>query len=163
MPGETSVNKIPFPLDADAPDGPTQIKALADLLDTLKWGSRNLKPVAGVKAAGGNLALTTSYQDVPETTLEITPAVASILKVIAIFNFQSIVSTEEALGTVRVDAVDQSQPALAEGSGTFAQVYAIPLTAAAHTIKLRAKVGAEGHTGECNGFGTQFLYELIAS
>lgn len=35
MPSKTSIYELPYPLDADAPDGPTQIKALTDRVETV--------------------------------------------------------------------------------------------------------------------------------
>lgn len=174
MPGETSVNKIPYPKDADAPDGPTQIKALAELLDTLKWGSRNLKPTAGIIAGNEDLTLTTSYQDVPGAKLEYTPPVAVNLHILTVFDFLAESTTPEhepggepgeAFGSVKLDSAAEQTP-LAKfdidglGRATVSQVHSLALTAAAHTIKLRAKKG--GGNAVCGGTSTRAFYIVTA-
>lgn len=167
---ETPVNKLPYPVDADIPNGPAQIKALADALDALKWGSRNLKPTAGVVQASESLSLSGAYQDVPGTSLEITPAVASILKVTAVFEFRAGEVTAEYAGTMRLDAADQTPLALlgvsnvSPSKATVVQVYSLALTAALHTIKMRARRSSGASGGTLGGEGsTRYLYELIAS
>lgn len=177
MPSTTPVNAIPYPLDADAPDGAAQIKATATLLDTLKWGSRNLKPSVGVKAASEGLILTTSYQDVPTTAghLEITPAVTSLLLVVASFSFFNVSGVKTIIGgqgTIKVDS-EAEQSALAEYTGAAtinqpkpaSQVYAVSLSAAKHTIKLRARRNSATAEEECTllAANTRFIYALFAS
>jgi hypothetical protein len=49
---ETPFNKIPYPEDTDAPDGPTQIKALAERLDFLQAVSRGSVKANGEKLSG---------------------------------------------------------------------------------------------------------------
>lgn len=161
----TAVNSIPYPEDSDPPAGPQQIQELADLLDTLKWGSRNLKPTAGIVAASEDLTLTTSYQDVPGATLEITPAVASKLLVTAVFAFSES-SSGGASGTVNFNGEDQAIEARANAdvssaSDTRAQVYSLDLAVEKNTIKLRAKyLGAKG---KALAGSTRFLYQLVAA
>lgn len=137
--------------------------------------SRKAKLTAGIVGASGNLTLTNSYQDVPGATIDITPDVASVLKVTAVFGLQASVgagdSRAESLGTINVDGVDESRVARAkldttasssdELKITAAQVYFVALTAARHTIKMRAKFEVGG--GTCGVADTAFLYELIAS
>lgn len=169
MPGETPINKIPYALDADAPDYPTQGKATAELLDTLKWGSRNLKPTVGVKQAEKDLTLTGSYQDITMVggNLEITPVVASVLLVIPTFDFNVAGVGAHGNGTVRLDAADQARTAeWGNGGGTdswqsktVSQNYALSLEPGAHTIKMRAK----GSGGSLIAANTSFLYLLLAS
>lgn len=132
-----------------------------------KITSQKMKPTVGVKASSGDLTLTTSYQDVPGAALSITPVVASTLKVTAIFEFgPEGGASGEMLGTLRLDAEDQSRVARGGAAsigekGTYSQIYALALTAAPHTIKMRAKrVGA---SGACLAAGTAFLFELVAS
>lgn len=174
MPGETSVNKIPYPIDADAPDGPTQIKALAELLDTLKWGSRNLKPTVGVKAASSPLVLGESFADISGAKWEVTPNVASVAVIVAVWQAQITVGGSATVqGTVRLDATDQTRVAstelLASESITqgptlamMTQIYVLALTAEAHTVKLRAKKLA-GSAASQVGTDSAFLYALLAS
>lgn len=142
-----------------------------------KLGSPKLAPTVGSAAATENLTLTTSYQDVPGGKLEITPTAAGKLLVVTVFTFavESGVPVESvtALGTLKLDS-ESEQAALAElifGSeeevqeemtATATQVYALTLTAAAHTIKMRAKRGASG-TGLCKATSSRMLYALFAS
>lgn len=175
--GETTVNILPYPVDGDAPDGPAQIKALAEALDVLKWGSRNLKPTIGkVNGSGSVITLTASYADITNAKLEITPAVASTLLMICTFDLSvhanNSATTAQAAGTINVDGADTSSPLadlqeLAPATsvvigGTVSQTYAVALTAAAHTIKLRAKK-VSGNEAACNPGNSGFLYALFAS
>lgn len=166
----TTVNAIPYPEDTDAPDGPAQIKALAELLDTLKWGSRNLAPTVGMVNASGGLLLTESAVDVPGAVLEITPAVASKLLVVSSFRLMAR-NSGGASGSIWLDGVKSSKECGVSLTGTTtgaASSVSVPLyevltlTAAKHTIKLRAQ--KEG-TVECTltASGTGFLYVLVAS
>jgi hypothetical protein len=163
VPGETSVNKIPFPLDADAPDGPTQIKALAELLDTLKWGSRNLKPTAGMLGPEiAPLELTGSYGDLPGITQEVTPAVASNIFVVGLFSMMELTAGGGiAEGTLKLDATDQLGPtAFGTVLNTYtASAWILSLSAEKHTIKLRAKRSG-GSGGKAIG---RMLYAYFAS
>lgn len=172
---ETAVNKLPYPEVADSPNGAAQIKALADALDVLKWGSRNLKPTMGVVQATSNLTLTESYADVAGGVLEITPAVASLLKITTIFRFTGVGeagSGVSMVGTVKLDAAAEEARVAAsnahsggaESQATVSQVHLLSLTAAKHTIKLRAKkFGGGGTTGLLVAADTCFMYELVAS
>jgi hypothetical protein len=137
--------------------------------------SRKSKLSVGVvSASGSDLTLTTSYQDVPGASLEITPAVASVLLVHAVFDLGFIAGASavfEAVGTMKVDS-DAEQARLAvltvrlvtteSQRASVAQTYAIPLTAAKHTLKLRAKRGAE-NGAVCYTANTSFSYLLLAS
>lgn len=138
--------------------------------------SRKAKLTAGIEPATGNLTLTGAFQDVPGASLAITPAVASLLLVTAVFDLEVHSEGPQvyAVGGLNVDGEDEEETAvtgiLPPGNNiiirqTVSQVYAIPLTAAAHTIKLRAKregsVAASNNT--CIEDNTRFLYELIAS
>lgn len=188
--GETTVNKLPWPEDGDAPDGPVQVKALADALDVLKWGPRNLKPDAGVKtsATEAGQTITESYADVTGfSTLTITPAVTSLLLVTAVFDFQveqtgsSVGSafTFDVQGTVRLDSSDQTPVARLLGAvgmnaagdyrerATVTQVYALALTAAEHTVKPRVKrgelIGGGSKSAVVFPSNTKLLYQLFAS
>lgn len=165
---ETAVNKLPKPEDTDAPDGPTQIGLLADTLDVLKWGSRNLKPTAGiVYGTGGSVFMLTSMTDVPGAVLEITPAVESKLLVTAVFDFATG-ATNKCEGTVRLAATDQTPRAVMEdavssgGRGTCAQNYVLTLPAATKsTIKLRCISGSTGAV--ITPQNCSMLYQMIAA
>lgn len=175
---KSAIYEFPSPEDAESPNGPAQIKALADKLDGTQWQSRSLKPTVGVKqASGALLVLTTSYQDIPGTTLEITPAVTSILRIWAVFGFQaqilSGVEESVAFGITNLDGVDQLaqyaqlgvvSAATVIGQGALATN--LSLTAAIkHTIKLRAKKTGTGSTAVLGlqPAPTHYAYELIAS
>jgi hypothetical protein len=165
---ETPVNKLPFPEDEDAPDGPVQVGALADALDVLKWGSRNLKPTLGVIAATGDLTLENAYADVPGAVLEITPAVASLLAVVATFDLDLNAGPSQGYGTISLDAADQTPvanlvcPAGTDVEANVSQVYLLALTAAKHTIKMRGKK-AVTNGGYIRQTHTRALYALFAS
>jgi hypothetical protein len=170
-----------------AADSVTSTKIAANAVEEAKVKdgaitSRKAKLTADVVEASGDLALTGAYQDVPGASLDITPAVASKLKVTAVWDLYvkgqdtSGVLGAQALGTLSIDGEDQSEQVehgIEINSGFFGvfatrgiacQVYAIPLTAAKHTLKMRAKRGGPQVTeGKCFKLGTRFLYELIAA
>lgn len=137
--------------------------------------SRKMKPTTGLVAASADLALTEAYQDITGTTLEITPAVASILLVTTVFDIEIHPNAEKAatgIGTLSVDAVDQERVAQKQAlivptgnavlRDTVFQQYRLALTAAKHTIKMRCKkTGAEPM--KVYKTNTCFMYQLVAS
>jgi hypothetical protein len=150
-------------------DGSVTLAKLADGAVT----SRKAKLTAGVKQASGDLTLGELHADVPGTELNITPAVPSVLRIMAVFDFQIRAEAGEvwgiAEGTVQLDEVDQTPvarfvtPSTSLGSeATVAQVYHLPLTVAAHVVKLRAKRGVVKN-GKALKANTQMTYELFAS
>jgi hypothetical protein len=129
--------------------------------------SRKLKPTAAGKTQNETKALEAAYIDVPGTTLEITPAVTSNLLVIANFKFKANNATDSLVGALNVDGEDKPNtadwfPGVANALGTATLLYPIELTAAAHTIKMRAKRAA-GTGGEVLATGTKMLYVLFGS
>ena len=123
--------------------------------------SRKLKPTIGIVSSTADLTLTGSFQDIPGTELKITPAVASKLKITAFFDLEGNATCQ---GALNLDGVDQTNVAhMGPTAETFerhtvGQVWLLSLTAAAHTIKMRAK-----GTGTAHHPDTQMLYELVAS
>lgn len=168
---ETAINKLPFPEDTDAPNGPEQIKALADALDVLNWGSRNLKPTVGIKRCSTELSLTEAFQDVAMTggDLAITPAVASNLIVVAQIAVGSATNGSDHEFAFKVDAeAERESTNLFPGAGVGNRVIVphidvIPLSAAAHTIKLRARAIPNTGPPKVKNDGTWFAYALFAS
>lgn len=139
----------------------------AEAITSQKW-----KPTAGVKSASSDLTLGEAFADVAGMKLEITPSVASTLLVVAIFDFELSQSGAAAQGSLKLDSETELTPVgelksnqAAVERATIAQVYALPLTAGAHTIKGRAKNSEHSVTvnGKCIAASTQFLYLLFAS
>jgi hypothetical protein len=129
--------------------------------------SRKVKLTSGIVSASGNLTLTEAYIDVPGALLEITPAVASVLHVIVSVRRRSGAGPISA--TLKLDSeADMTVNAqIGEATGAWqeasaAQIFEIPLSAAAHTIKLRAK-RASPTAAELYGTHTRFSYELVAA
>lgn len=132
--------------------------------------SRKTKPTCGVVRASEAIALVSgaAYVDMPGTTLEITPEVKSTLLVVATFSFQLEGIGATTLGTLSLDGVDQGAVAGRGNGGPAAyleedmatQVYALTLSAAKHTIKMRVKGSGSGlaATIRCG-----FLYVLVAA
>lgn len=131
--------------------------------------SRKTKLSSGVVTASENLSLSGSYADVAGASLAITPVIASTLYIVSVVNFSAGSAAWEGVATFKVDSEAELSPlsgAKLTNSGDYQQVpqvYAIPLTAAAHTIKMRAK-----RTAGTGGFivassNTQFLWLLMAS
>jgi hypothetical protein len=137
--------------------------------------SRKAKLTAGVKGPSADFNLTNAYQDVPDTAIEITPAVASTLLVVASFNFifEDVSGQFRAQGTMSLDGEDQASAANAgadsnaaiDEPNTGVMVYALPLSAAKHTIKMRARydVRPGGGNVRLQDAATQYLYLLTAS
>lgn len=176
-PGKSSVYEFPWPGDSQAPNGPLEFEELAKKADAVKWLSRSLKPVSGVRVGSGAIiTLTGSYQDVTGTTLEITPEVASYIRINAVFGLNvqennAVAIPTEALGTMSVDGVDQTSPLAnlsvlvpstnAAVGATVAAHYLLPLSAAKHTIKMRAKKNT-GENATIDPSLTCFSYDLIS-
>lgn len=126
--------------------------------------SRKLKPTRGVINANATLALTEAYQTVPGMELNITPEVES--KLLIIMQIGMIELAGSAWGTIKVDAEAENTELCEVGKETQwkgHQIYYVTLTAAAHTILMRAKRGITagcktGGAGECKMF-----YELMAA
>lgn len=126
----------------------------------------------GSKSASEDLTLTSSYQDVPGASLEITPTVESKLIVLAAYNFTFTEHVQgfKYYGTLKVDSgSEQSNVAKLGGNNasfeaTVFQPYVLTLSAAKHTINMRAK-------GEVNAAAspkvlktnTGFVYLLLAA
>lgn len=121
--------------------------------------SPKFKPTAGIKAATANKELTEFLQDISGCVLEITPSIASILRVNLVVNKVGLAGIE---GNLLVDGVAQEAKAWignGEVATTAPQVFDIPLTAAAHTIKLQAKKFNAG-AATLIGVHTRFAYDL---
>lgn len=142
--------------------------------------SRKSKLTSGVIGPTGSLALTNAYQDASGGaggSLEITPAVPSVLLVDAFFYFllqpegsgwgtinvdgTDLGSTFEELGSVQIPARGENPSTTRAMSITVPSFYRVPLTAAKHTIKLRAKKVTGG--ASTNLEAAMARYVLIAS
>lgn len=163
--GKTAVPyEFPYLLESDIPDMGAGDKAVADKLQVVKWLSQSLKPTIGLKNSTSTLALTTSYQEVPGTKLEITPVVSSVLAVVIVPVLFAEAGTT-AFATIKVDTTNESQTAEigmnAQGTITPAQVYLVSLSAAKHTITMQAeKSGSGSAQAQIN---SRLLYALFAS
>jgi len=134
--------------------------------------SRKLKPTSGLKRSSGTVELTGEYQDVPDTTLKITPdVIPSILVVDATFWFECDSSGLSYMhGTVSLNGEDQDYVARFFGaaaggfgvSATVSQTYRLPLIEGLNTIKLRAR-RVSGTKGTCRPADTGYSYMLIAA
>lgn len=171
----TTVNAIPYPEDSDVPNGPAQIKALAELLDTLQWGSRNLKPTVGKVSASGALAPVTEVETlIPGMILEITPAVDSYLIVHPCYKF---FVDGKAKATVRmvVNGANQAFHDIGhsgEKAGESDIGINVGLTelitmnaATKYTIEFKAKQsegGAPTNDVTIEQSNTQFVYQLVS-
>lgn len=97
-----------------------------------------------VATCSGAVTLTNANQDVTGATLSITPTVAELWEVTAIFDFRwtTAEAGQACVGGVDYDGADQAGNAILQGTvlgrATVVQVYEISVTAAAHTIKLEA-------------------------
>jgi hypothetical protein len=133
--------------------------------------SRKLKPTRGLIQATGSLNLTNSYQDIPGAVWEITPSVPSRAQLVLIFNFEITEAAAElgCSGIISVDGVDQfnavaDMAAPAAGhSATVATIQDLSLSAAPHSIKMRAqKFPNIGKASALSG-ATRMMFNLMAS
>ena len=137
--------------------------------------SPKLKPSVGAVYATADLALGAAYADIPGAELKITSAVPSTLLVTATFDLAALEVAGVAKGSIAVDGAAESTHVAelqceADSAGnqpknraTVSQTYALSLTAAAHTIKLRARREGGGTTYSARGTHTGFLWMLVAS
>jgi hypothetical protein len=126
-------------------------------------------------ATGSSLALTVSAQDVPGTSLTITPTVASKLLVVGTFEFylnasgpilmnaQGLLSVDGSLQTnVAQFRFSDSDAADHSANATVGQSWVVPLTAAAHTVKLRAALfSGTSITGSGSLVAASYSYILV--
>lgn len=138
--------------------------------------SRKFKPTVGVKVASEEKALAANpvFTQIPLTggNLEITPAVASNLIVLSHFSMRvhGITKPVELFGHMRVDAEDRAEAydrsGAADSTLSALMLDVIPLTAAKHTISMRAAYEEGGVFSEGNPAATidnRFLYALVAA
>lgn len=169
----TTVNALPYPEDTDAPNGPAQIKALAELLDTLKYGSRNLKPTVEEKQQSEDMTLTESFVLVPGLKYEVTPAVASKL----IVDLTVLPHPSTASNFIRWDIYKNGVAFLGAGKDFFYQLptgatvggynpahgtVILSLGAEATTIEVRARFEG-GSNSELRKRGASMVTQLFAS
>lgn len=147
-------------------DGAVSTPKLADGAVT----SRKYTPTSGIVRAGVEKGLVdgAAYVDVPNTELNVTPLVASKLLVLLCFDATASGVGGGTSGTISVDGADQG-PIINWGNGGATeswqrqngfQVYEVDLTAAKHTIKMRAK-GTGGNLGV--GANSSYWWRLAAS
>lgn len=133
--------------------------------------SRKLKPTVGiVEATSSGKAVGGAFEDVTSATLEITPDVASKIKITAVWHGQRLSGAGAIQGCMRLDGVDQTAAApisyIPDVTGALAvmtQVYIFSLTTEKHSIKMRVKDASGGGGITYVASSTRFLYELIAS
>jgi hypothetical protein len=155
----TTEYKFPYPADADAPDGPKQIKELAEALDKIQWleaaikdgavTSRKLKLSSGILRSSADLALKEAWQTLAGTTLSLPKLIVkSKLIVVTAFQFQCAGEGASVYGTVDVDGKREEDNMCAYGWGAstvqsnfdgLTEVYEFELAPGEHTIALAAK------------------------
>jgi hypothetical protein len=146
-------------------DGSVATAKVADAAIT----SRKFKPSAGVVKATGDLTLGPTYADIAGASLAITPSVASVLYVTAVFHFVAGgAGGDTGYGTIRVDEADQTPTAVFRSESglsqqSVAQVYEVPLSAATHAIKMRGMVFSAAPTLKIEADNTRFLWILAAT
>jgi hypothetical protein len=150
--------------------------------------SRKVKLTEGEVSATEDLELTEAYADIPGATLEITPPVASILKVYARYCFEFKLPAETlglVMGSVRVGEGSESKGAAVYGRGssaditdvamrrqtTITQTFRLKLAAEkAQVVKLRARRSNNSFSSAkvratitaAGGNLTGFIYELVS-
>lgn len=180
----TPVYGIPYPADADPPDGPGQMQALAEAVETALAAIE--RPESGVIPQTADRALPTdgSTVDVTGAQLIITPDVPIWLDVIAVFYIQALDDSYgtapgkflvKAEGLLNVDGSVHARKAairtgmpqgsiadFADVAGTQAQVYRLNLNTSTHTIKMQArKTLGSDLDGIVYAEGTAMMYRAI--
>lgn len=139
--------------------------------------SRKVSLTNGIKTPSADLICSAAWADVAGTTLEITPAVASIMKVTLVcqFDLSGNAGWEGTLaGTINVDGTRQNAYAIYKAESahqneifgaSVSQVYRLELSAAAHTIKMQGiQLGALNLTTSTLWAAySRYLWELTAA
>lgn len=114
--------------------------------------SRKSAPTIISEQATGDVTSISSEVDITGCTTTFTPDIASVAIVFGVFYFNSGSAANDVFyGSLMVDSVNEAELVryvvpTSGGGGTFAQIWVVPLTAASHTLKLRA--------GRTSGTGT---------
>jgi hypothetical protein len=124
---------------------------------------------AGVKQLGSDMSLTTAYADLSGAKLEIVPTVESKLYVYMVVRRSA--GTSVVTASLKLDSnaeetvVAEVAPGASSSEGaTAAQVYELTLSAASHTVQMRAKRGASGSGSATAAAGSsRFAYLLLAA
>jgi hypothetical protein len=130
--------------------------------------SRKAKLTCGLVEATESLTIASeTFADIVGAKLEITPPVASKLKVTAVFDVEAGSAACVINGGLNLDGSNQVRFATfkagIEGGRTLiTQIHILSLTAALHTIKLVGRRQA-GTGGKIISPHTAFIYELVAS
>lgn len=169
---------------ADASDVMANFNTLLGRVNALP--STAFKPTCGFQKASADLSLTSTLQDITGTSLSITPDKAAFLLVLATWDFDmtsdGVISSWSATGDLLLDGASQGQvsathewrasgselgPAVDQQRLSKVMGYVLPLTAAAHTIKMQGKRGGGsselGGSCWCRQLNTGFLYLLVSS
>jgi len=125
--------------------------------------SRNARLSTG-RVQAGSLQLTNEYQDVPGTTLTLTPATDQTYLIYVTADFQA--TDAIAVAQLHVDGVYQSgeihfKNQGDQGRGTVSQAFLVNLNAGTHTLVLKA-VQASGTSAYVYGTHTTITYFAIS-
>ena len=135
-----------------------------------KVTTAELKPTFGVVLSTIDLTLQNgTYADVPGATITLTPAVPSTIVVIATFDMDTPGSGYAGNGKINIDGADQTPTAilgagataLSFNRGSAVTMIQANLTAASHTIKLRAQ-NSGSPSGIVRAPHTHFFYILFS-
>lgn len=116
--------------------------------------SRKVAPTIISEQSTADVNTITSEVDITGCTTTFTPAIASSAIVWGVFYFNSGSNANDIFyGSLNVDGSNEAELVryvvpTSGGGGTFAQVWVVGLTAASHTLKLRA--GRTSGTGSCS-------------
>jgi hypothetical protein len=128
-----------------------------------RYAGGNTVPTMGEVHATASQALGSTVQDLPGTTLTFTPTVAGKLLVIGSFDITCADAAGTVTGYLNVDGTALTPVAVRAGWSGRAMLtrhWVVPLTAAAHTIKLQAQ--CTGSTSENTwGTNTGFSYQFV--
>lgn len=157
-------------IEAKINDGAVSTNKLANTSVTtgkLASGSATSPKVAltnGSAVASSSLTLGASAADIAGASITFTPAVASTAIITGTFDFQTTAAAT-LLGELQVDGVTQTGGVYFAGTasgarGSVSRMWHVDLTAAAHTIKLRAYYTSG--SGTANAYHTQISYILFS-
>lgn len=161
---------LPFPSSADEPNGPAQIQALAEAVDTqiVRLDGR-LQLIGAV--ASSNLTLTSTVTDIAGTSVTFTTdnagAVAEIEGVWDLScNAATLAATNHVVGAFNVDGVTLGAQALLRSlpnaRACVTQVYRVVLlSAGSHTFKQRGSTSASAGSQVANATHTCWTATIL--
>lgn len=166
----TANYELPYPSSADEPNGPAQIQALAEAVDTQIVRLDGRLQLIGATASG-TLTLTSTVTDIAGTSVTFTTDnPGAIAEIQAVWDLScssgALAATNHAVGAFNVDGVNQGPQALLRtlpnARACVTQVYRVVLlSAGSHTFKQRGSTSASAGTIAANATHTCWTATIL--